>query len=134
MLVRDVKPDDVALVFDSWMKSWRVNRYAGCISNNAFYKVTRDNIENLVARGAKIRVACLESDVDTILGWVCYERLVDDTFCVHYVYVKDPYLKHGVGQKLAEELPPDGFFSYHCSQVRDYFPNYRWVPEIARRK
>jgi len=134
MIIRDVRPSDVSLVFDSWMKSWRVNRYSGCIPNNRFYEITRENIEHLVARGAKIRVACLSEDEDTILGWVCYERLVDDTFCVHYVYVKDPYLKHGVGQKLAEELPETGFYSYKCSQAGDYFPNYNWVPEIARRK
>jgi GNAT superfamily N-acetyltransferase len=134
MLIRDVRPSDVSLVFDSWMKSWRVSRYSGCISNNKFYEVTRENIEHLVARGAKIRVACLNEDEDTILGWICYERLSDDSFCVHYIYVKDPYLKHGVGQKLAEELPDAGFYSYKCSQAADYFPSYKWVPEIARRK
>ena len=97
MLIREMKKQDVALIFDSWMKSWRTNRFAGCIPNNLFYSTTRSNIENMVARGAIIKVACLESDEDNILGWVCYERLEDD-FCVHYIYVKDPYLTTGVGQ------------------------------------
>jgi GNAT superfamily N-acetyltransferase len=134
MLIRAARREDVPLIFDSWMKSWRVNRYAGCIPNNLFYCTTRSNIENLVARGAILKVACLESDEDNILGWVCYERLRDDEFCVHYVYVKDPYLTRGVGQRLAEELPEKGMYSYRCNQVEDFFPGYRWVPEIARRK
>lgn len=138
MKIRDVRREDVPLVFDSWMKSWRVNRYAGCISNNLFYTTTRSNIENLVARGAVIKIACLDSDENAILGWVCYEKLAkpggQDEWCVHYVYVKDPYLTKGVGQELAKQLPDSGLYSYRCSQVEDFFPNYRWVPEIARRK
>jgi hypothetical protein len=133
MLVRDAKREDVPLVFDSWMKSWRVSKYAGVISNNLFFSTTRANIEHLIARGATIKVACLESDPDCILGWVCFEH-IDDNHCVHYVYVKDPYLTKGVGETLAAQLPESGFYSYRCSQMEDFFPKYRWVPEIARRK
>lgn len=138
MMIRDAKREDVPLIFDSWMKSWRVNKYAGVISNNLFYPTTRANIEHLVGRGATIKVACLESDVDTILGWVCYEHVpqLDGSVvpCVHYVYVKDPYLTKGVGEELAALLPETGFYTYRCSQIDDWFPKYRWEPAIARRK
>lgn len=134
MLIRDAIPTDVPLIFDSWMKSWRSNPYAGCISNNIYYATVRENIEHLIARGAIIKVACLDNDEDTILGWVCYERLPDGVYCVHYIYVKDPYLKHNVGQALAKQIPESGFYSYRCSQMRDFFPTFKWAREIACRK
>jgi hypothetical protein len=133
MLVRDAQREDVPLIFDSWMKSWRVSKYAGVIPNNIFFPTTRTNIEHLIARGAIIKVACLESDTNLILGWLCYEN-VGDAVCVHYVYVKDPYLTKGVGEELAKGLPETGFYSYRCSQIEDFFPKYRWEPVIARRK
>ena len=133
-MIRDVKREDVPFVFDSWLKSWRVNRYAGCIPNNLYYATTRANIERLVARGAVIKVACLDSNEDTILGWICYEQL-DKDICIHYLYVKDPYLTKGVGQELVKEFT-SGFYSYRCNQLRDFLDmtQWKWTPEIARRR
>jgi hypothetical protein len=132
--IRPAKKEDVAFLLDSWMKSWRVNKFSGCIPNNEFYSVTRNNIENLVARGSKFRVAVLDKDEDAILGWICYEKLKSGDDCVHYMYVKDPYLKMGIGNKLADEVASTGFFSYHFHQVTDFFRKFKWAPEIARRK
>ena len=132
--VRAAKKEDVPFLLDSWMKSWRVNKHSGCIPNNQFYQVTRDCIENLVARGSKFRVACLDKDEDAILGWICYEKLRDSSDCVHYMYVKDPYLKMGIGNKLADEVSLSGFYSHKFTQVKDFFSKFKWAPEIARRK
>ncbi len=134
MLLRPAKKSDVAFILDSWMKSWRRNKMAGCIPNNMYYDVTRSNIENLVARGAKFTVLCLENDEDAILGWICREKLKDGTECVHYSYTKDPYLKMGAPQKLVEGLPNFGFYTYKFNQVVEMLPGWRWCPEIARRK
>lgn len=134
MLIRDLKKEDAPFIFDSWMRSWRVSKYAGCIPNNLFYSTTRANIEHLIARGSIVKVACLDTNPDAILGWVCYETLPDTSSCVHYIYVKDPYLKLGVGEALAKLLPESGFYSYRGSQIDDFFPEFKWAPEIARRK
>lgn len=134
MSIRPAKKEDVAFILDSWMKSWRVNKFSGCIPNNEYYRVTRANIENLIARGAKLRVACLDSDEDVILGWVCTEVLRSGEDCVHYLYVKDPYLKMGIADLLVDLVAKTGFYTYHFNQCVDLFPKFKWVPEIARRK
>lgn len=134
MLVREAKKEDVAFLLDSWMKSWRRNKFAGVIPNNQYYDVTRTCIENLVARGAKFKVVCLDSDEDAILGWLCSEKLKDESVVVHYMYVKDPYLKTGVPEKLTEALPITGFYTFRFNQVVEFLPGWKWIPEIARRK
>ena len=133
-MLREMRTTDVPFVFNSWLESWRVNKYAGCIPNNLYYATTRSNIENLIARGSTIKVACLADDEDCILGWVCSEVLKDGNSCVHFIYVKDPYLTHGIGEKLASTLPERGFFTYRTTQTEQFFPKYTWAPEIARRK
>lgn len=132
--VRPPKKEDVPFVLNSWMKSWRKSKFSGVISNNEYFTVTRNNIEHLVARGAVFRVACLDSDEDAILGWICYEKLKTGEDCVHYIYIKDPYLKMGVSDALVKEVGESGFYTYKFSQVVEFLPKYRWVPEIARRK
>lgn len=104
------------------------------IPNNLYFPTTRANIENLVARGAVFRIACLSTDEDCILGWICLEKLKSGEDCVHYLYVKDPYLKMGIGDELVKEVAPTGFYTYKFSQAQDFLPKYRWCPEIARRK
>lgn len=134
MMSRVANKNDVPFILDSWMKSWRRNKFAGVIGNDKYYETTRSNIENLVRRGAKFKIVCLENDEDCIMGWVCTEKLKDESVCVHYMYVKDPYLKTGVPEKLVEDLPATGFYSYRFNQVVEFLPGWRWVPEIARRK
>lgn len=132
--IRTAKKEDVNFLLDSWLKSWRKSKFAGVIGNDNYYDTTRRVIENLVRRGAKFRVACLESDEDCILGWINYEVLKDGNCCVHYIYIKDPYLKMGVADKLVAEVPETGFYTFRFNQVVEFLPSYKWVPEIARRK
>jgi len=134
MKVRAANKNDVPFILDSWMKSWRKSKFSGCIGNDKYYDVTRANIENLVRRGSKFKVVCLDTDENAILGWACIENLKDGNTAVHYIYVKDPYLKMGVPNKLTEDLPTTGFYTYKFNQVVEFLPGWKWVPEIARRK
>jgi hypothetical protein len=134
VLIRDARKGDVNFLLDSWLKSWRKSKFSGVVGNDRYFETTRAVIENLVARGAKFKVACLESDEDSILGWINYEKLKSGEDCVHYLYVKDPYLKMGVADRLVELVADTGFYTFRFNQVVEFFPRYKWVPEIARRK
>jgi GNAT superfamily N-acetyltransferase len=140
---RMMKPNDLNFVFDSWLKSWRSNKYAGVIPNNLYYSTYRSTIEGLVGRGAEVVVAVNSEDEDHILGYVCFETTPDGFSCIHYLYVKDPYLKRGVDAILLEQVKGQkpGFFTFKYSQVTEAlfkrWPNlgvWKWAPEIARRK
>lgn len=143
ILYRAARPDDISFIFDSWLRSWRKSPWAGVIPNNLYFPLTRSSIEQLVARGAVLEVACLAADPERILGWICHEQSGPDAV-VHYIYVKDPYLSLGIAEALVERVPgkKPGFYTYRYRQVVDACQPPRtkdregWVhaPEIARRK
>lgn len=137
--IRDIEPMDKDFLFDSWLKSWRTQRAAGVIPNNLYYTVTRSVIENLVGRGATIKVACSIHDPSHIYGYICFETMKNGDYVVHYLYVKDPYIKLGVADGLMKYIPTKPFITFAYKQVKDAvakkfkYPR-GWLPEIARRK
>jgi hypothetical protein len=139
-VIRPLKAEDRDFFFDSWLKSWRKSRYAGVIPNNLYYDTYRSTIESLVARGATVQVACGEENPDHILGWVCWEKTPDGYAVVHYLYVKDPYLKYQVDEKLLAGVEGErpGFYTFKYPQVERALEKaggrWTWAPEIARRK
>lgn len=137
--LRDINPKDKDFVFDSWLKSWRTQRAAGVIPNNLYYETTRSVIENLVGRGAVIKVACSLSDPTHIYGYICYEVLSNGDWVVHYLYVKDPYIELNVDKGLMSFIKEKPFITFAYKQVkyaveRKFGRSRGWVPEIARRK
>lgn len=135
IIVRDIEPEDLNFVYDSWFKSWRNCKYAGVYPNHRYYDMMRETVENLVGRGARIRVATASG---RLLGFICTEWTKDKIPVVHYIYVKDPYFKFGVGELLRDEAFGDyvgpGFITFKSPIVLKYFDDYKHAPEIARRK
>ena len=131
--LRPAKAEDLNFVFDSWMKSWRISKYAGVIPNNMFYDVQRTLIEDLIARGARLVVAHPDGRDDVILGWACGEEK-DGAAVLHYRYTKDPFLGLGIEAQLLAALPgtKPGFIT-HNLPGKD-LKAWKWVPEMARRK
>lgn len=135
---RTARKEDVNFIFDSWLKSWRKSKYAGVIPNNLYYSTYRSTIENLVARGAELTVACPENNDDHILGWICHEKTSDSFAVIHYLYVKDPFMKQGIDGLLLDCVggSKPGFYTFNYAQVANVCrkDGWRWTPEIARRK
>lgn len=133
ILVRDRVPEDLPLVFDSYLKSWRINKSAGTIPNHLFFDVQRTLLEDLILRGAKIKIAHPAGREDIILAWACAEEKEGKTV-LHYLYVKDPYLGLGLPELLLKSLPGQqpGFITHrqHLKETKEW----RHTPEMARRK
>lgn len=139
MKLRPMVTTDKSCVLDNWLKSWRKSRYAGVIVNNLYYSTTRATIESLIARGATIEVACDDDKPDRIYGWICREVTPDGIPIIHYLYIKDVYLKYNVNELLMTNVLVPPFYTFKYSQVEDAierkFSKARgWNPEIARRK
>lgn len=141
-MIRPARTEDINFVFDSWLKSWRKSRYAGVVPNHLYYATYRATIESLVARGAMLTIACHPVNTDHILGWICTEQTLDGYAVVHYLYVKDPFLKLGVDKELLEAVTgiTPGFYTFCYTQVKDALEKewpgqrWQWAPEIGRRK
>jgi hypothetical protein len=133
ILVRDRIPDDLPMVFDSWLKSWRVSKWAGTIPNHLYFETQRVLIEDLIARGAKIVVAHPEGHPDVIMGWACGE-LKEGKTVLNYAYVKDPYLGLGILERLLAALPGEqpGFITHKLPSKA--LREWRHAPEMCRRK
>lgn len=139
ILIRDSEPGDMNFIWDSWLRSWRKSPWAGTIPNNLYFQVTRSGIEQLVGRGAQFKVACTRTDLDQLLGWICYEVLKSGECVVHYAYTKDPYLGYRINDELLAECPgtKPGFYTHRYRQVAEICPHeegWRHAAEIARRK
>ena len=140
--IRNMVEADTNFVFDSWLKSWRKSRYAGVVQNDDYYATYRKTIERLIMRGAEIKVACNPENENHILGYLCYEITPDGYSIVHFLYVKDPFLKQGIEFDLLSELPGQkpGFYSFNTQQIKSGLQtrwpeqNWQWSPEIGRRK
>lgn len=138
--MRPFVPADFKLVMDSWSKSWRESPWAGAIPNNRFHAVFTDAVAQLVERGAQFVVLCAAANEDQIIGWACYE-LVRDGTALHYLYVKDPFRRRGLGAELVQAVKEahgtsDRTFYTHRTRFADssIFRGFRHAPEIARRK
>lgn len=133
ILVRDKVAEDLPLVFDSYLKSWRVNKAAGTIPNHLFFEVQRTLLEDLISRGAVLKIAYPAGHENLILGWALAEVKEGKTV-LHYLYVKDPYLGLGLPEVLLKSLPGDkpGFLTHklYLKETKEW----RHTPEMARRK
>jgi hypothetical protein len=122
---------EAGFVYNSWLNSWRTSRYAGVIQNHEYYDVTRSTIDGLIARGATVLLAELDGE---LLGFACGE-VKDGKKVHHYTYVKDPFLRKGVEERLLAELPgtKPGWFTFAQTQ---FLKDKAWkhAPEIARRQ
>jgi GNAT superfamily N-acetyltransferase len=136
IILRPAAAEDINFIMSSWKQSWRTCPWAGVIRNDQYYDVMRDTIEGLVGREATFQVACLASRPDRILGWACSEKLADGLCCIHYVYVKDPYLRMGIGEQLVDSAAgtKPGLYTFHTRQVTEACQGWRHAPEVARRK
>lgn len=138
---RPAQPADIPFILDSWMKSWRNSPWAGTIPNNRYFETQRDCIEQLIARGMEVIVATHEP-TGRILGYIAYEQTQDTPArtVVHYLYVKDAYLRvrPSIAEALLERTPgaKPGYFSHRYRTVSDTCRSdagWRHAAEIARR-
>ena len=140
--IRQPVPSDIKLVMDAWIKGFRNSPYAGCVTNDRWHETQANTIEQLLARGAKLEVLCSVAKPDQIVGFVCWES-VKGGLCVHYLYIKDPFRRTGLGSALlnhveaqhgTQEGSPVRRFYTHRTDASRYFRGWSHCPDIARRR
>lgn len=91
---RPARAEDRALVFSSWLRSYRAS-VSSAIPAPIYFDGHHALIERLIDRWPPI-IACPSDDLDTICGWACG----DGGSTLHYVYVKEAYRGNGVCRGL----------------------------------
>jgi hypothetical protein len=134
LATRDAVPGDVAFVMANWLRSWRTSPYAGVIPNHRYHDVTREAIEQLIARGAKIRV-CTAGE--RLIAFLCHEVTRDGRAVAHFGFAKDPYLELHPLERLVDEMPGSRpvLVTFRTPQLlRALGPDAVHAPEVARRR
>lgn len=100
-LIRSMEPEDQDFIFNSWIKSYySLNEHLRNYSPFDYYVGIQHKIIEFILNSPsyEIGVACSEEDISHIYGYVVYEPM--KRTILHYLYVKYPYRKLGIGTKL----------------------------------
>ena len=126
ILIRMADSQDRQFIVDSWVRSYRSSKYAGFIQMKRWFPIMIEEISALVSDPRVcVFVAYDPSDADRIAdiyGWCCTEIAPVDVgiayrTLVHYIFVKGPYRRRGIGRALLEQAIGDlrKPFAYSCS-------------------
>ncbi len=109
--IRSLEPSDINFIYATMLRGlYYGNTFYKKIDKSAFFLNYDTYLGNLLAKSdSVVKVACLESDSDIILGYAIYTPLK----ALHYVFVKDAWRRRGV----AKMLIPTGLPS--VSQITD---------------
>lgn len=153
--------DDMRLVVDTWVSSYRLSHSAGLIAMDDWSDVMRPQVGKVLARpGVVVTVAYRPGETDgatDLHGWIAVEHDYDRIIrvregnewkarvspgvvpLVHYVYVKWDYRKQGLARALfhAAGVVPNQPFIFTCrtavvSKLQKKIPLARMDPLIAR--
>lgn len=95
--------EEFAFIFDSWASSFKKSPYAGCITNDMYPEVSRRTMQDIVDRGARLRVAYAQPDDGDrrVMGYSVSEP---GKRILHYLYVKRDFRGMGIGTGLLNDV------------------------------
>jgi|SRR5271165_1933475 len=121
---------DHAFIYATWLRSYRHDsNFARKINNDIYYEFHHKVIERILER-ASIQVLCSADDPYTIFGYLVWEVLpVHPTApIVHYLYIKMPFRKMGLGKELFTVVANYGTLIFtHYTSVVDKVKNDTWL-------
>ena len=134
----EAQPEEYALVFDSWARSFQKSPWAGCIPNHLYAQVSRQASAEIIDRGAFVLVAYVELPNGTrrVVGYAVTEPGV-----LHWLFVKHDYRRLGIGKALLARVT--AAFSSDAPWVYTYRTRasapflgsaWKWDPKHARVK
>jgi GNAT superfamily N-acetyltransferase len=95
---RSYHEDDRNFILNSWLKSYKDSMVCKEIPSEIYYETQRELVSK-VLDGAQVLVACSPESDKQIFGYIAYEH----PGLIHYIYVKFPYRKFGIGTSLMEQ-------------------------------
>lgn len=116
--IRDAKLEDQAFIFSSFLKGlYYGNEWLRCIDKNTFMDKYKQILTHLIIK-SQTKVACLESDPNTILGYAIYESGI-----LHYVFIKPTFRKFGIAKQL---IPDNIVYITHLTKIAKQLKKSGW--------
>ena len=127
--LRPLIEDDLAFIFNSWLKSYRFSHLAEKITNTIYFADHHKVIERLI-EDSKVVVACNEEDPSQVYGYVVGGAL-DGIALLHFIYVKHTFRNMGVGKTLLAAMGHDkekaGVYTHHTRMADKLAAKYNFV-------
>lgn len=140
---RDAIDEDRAFIVSTWATSYRDSYSAGILSDRAWHRVMREQINEYLDRSDMCTIVAYDPSAAArraradIFGYIVGSS---DPRYVAWVYVKDDVRKAGIGKWLFAELgiDPTKPFEYACktawaAKLKDKAPHAIWNPMRLRR-
>lgn len=115
--VRALRPEDLQFIYSTWLRGlYYGNSYYKRIKKDVYFSKYKLVLRTLLEqRPLAVKVMCLNTDEDTILGYSVSEG---DT--LHWVYVKEAWRKMGVGKRLVGDNITA--YSHFTNMVKNLLP------------
>ncbi len=104
VVIRGATKSDMSFIYSTWLRGV----YHGCsyyskMESRAFYS-SYTRLIAIVLVPASVRIACLPTDPDVIIGYAVIGFTKD---VIHWVYVKSAFRKQGVAKELLKDVTFD---------------------------
>jgi ribosomal protein S18 acetylase RimI-like enzyme len=127
--LRPLIEDDLAFIFNSWLKSYRFSHFAEKITNTIYFSDQHKLIEKLIG-SSNVVVACNEEDPSQVYGYIVGGE-VDGISLLHFIYVKHTFRNMGVGKTLLDAMGHDkdkaGVYTHHTRMADKLSSKYNFV-------
>ncbi len=112
---------DVRYITSSWLNSFYFSPSNKGIRKSEFFHAEHKMLEVILPRATTL-ILCNASNLDQILGYICYEMQASGVLVIHYVNMKQPYRKRGLARLMVEEVldlesPRQVLFTYYTPQA-----------------
>jgi len=95
--IRQMQETDKPLVYSSWLRSFR--EVSTSIPKEIYFK-NQTKLIDKIFECSTVWVACNSEDSEQLFGYVVHQLAPGDISVVHYIYVKHPYRRFGIGSSL----------------------------------
>lgn len=124
-MAREMRPADEPFLYNSWLRACRkCPRHEG-LPSQVYYQDTHEQIERLIRARPVVSVLMavgIDND-DSLLGYICTEKLGGEVSVLHFAYVKKDHRKQGLFRWLAHqaglELRRPFFYTAHTPIMND---------------
>lgn len=93
--IRDVRPEEIAWIYASWLNSYRYGSTLGKSCRNSIFFAHYPLVMDDILAKSTVKVA---ADLDN--PKVAFAYIVSDEKTLHYVFVKEPFRRFGIATDL----------------------------------
>ncbi len=122
-MIRPLREEDKALIFNSWLRSFESSERAGLWTSKASYRAHYEPIIGSLIH--QTRIYCNPEDEDQIFGYICCDS---ENKILHYIYVKALFRdQKDTKPRIAMKLLEDAGFA-----TVEPFSTSFWTPQWHR--